>query len=98
MIAPLAKLIDWYALQVAAMVRSVPKCARGDSKLTKAILTGPDFIPSENRPAELEFKSEQPFHIPIAATVRVCGKQRRSRKGRDESPGTSRSDSQRRVM
>ena len=57
MIAPLAKFIDWSALQFAAMLPSIRKCARGDSKLTKAIefLNGPDFIPavpapvSENR-------------------------------------------------
>ena len=36
MIAPLAKFIDWYALQVAAMLSSVRKCARGDSKLAEA--------------------------------------------------------------
>jgi hypothetical protein len=35
MIAPLAKFIDWYALQVAAMLPSIRKCARGDSKLTE---------------------------------------------------------------
>jgi len=57
MIARLAKFIDWYALQVAAMLPSIRKCARGDSKLREAIgfLNGPDFIPAESNPADLEF-------------------------------------------
>ena len=57
MIAPLAKFIDWYAIQVAAMLPSIRKCARGDSKLTEAIefLNGPNFIPAESNPADLEF-------------------------------------------
>ena len=66
MIAPLAKLIDWYVLQVAAMFPSIRKCARGDSKLTEAVefLNGPDFIPAESKPAELEFTSEIHFKFP----------------------------------
>jgi hypothetical protein len=56
MIAPLANFIDWYFLQVAAMLPSIRKCARGDSELTEAIefLNGPNFIPAESNPAELE--------------------------------------------
>ena len=63
MIAPLAEFIDWYALQVAAMLPSIRKCARGNSKLTEAIefLNGPNFIPAESKPAELEFKSKIHF-------------------------------------
>ena len=34
--AALAKLMDWHALQVAAMLPSFQECARGDSKLTEA--------------------------------------------------------------
>jgi hypothetical protein len=36
MIAPLAKLMDWHALQVAAMLPCIRKCATRDSKLTEA--------------------------------------------------------------
>src|ERR1017187_1563199 len=63
MIAPLAKFIDWYALQVAAMLPSIRKCARGVSKLTEAIgfLNGPDFIPAESKSAELQFTSNIHF-------------------------------------
>ena len=66
MIAPLANFIDWSALQVAAMLPSVRKCARGDSKLTEAVefLNGPNFIPAESRPAELEFTSKIHFTFP----------------------------------
>src|SRR4051812_24831004 len=66
MIAPLAKSIDWWALQVAAFLPAIRKCARGDSKLTEAIelLNGPKFIPSESKPAELEFTSNIHFKFP----------------------------------
>jgi dienelactone hydrolase len=66
MIAPLAKLMDWSALQAAAMLPSIRKCARGDSKLTEAVefLNGPNFIPAESKPAELEFKSNIHFTFP----------------------------------
>ncbi len=66
MIAPLAKLIDWYVLQVAAMLPSIRKCARGDSKLAEAVefLNWPNFIPAETKPAELEFTSNSHFKFP----------------------------------
>jgi pimeloyl-ACP methyl ester carboxylesterase len=66
MIAPLAKFIDWYSLQVAALLPSVRKCARGASKLTEAMefLNGPNFIPAESTPADLEFKSRIHFNFP----------------------------------
>jgi len=66
MIAPLAKFIEWSALQVAAMLPSFRKCARGDSQLTEAVefLNGPNFIPAESKPAELEFKSKIHFTFP----------------------------------
>jgi pimeloyl-ACP methyl ester carboxylesterase len=66
MIAPLAKFIDWYSLQVAAMLPSIRKCARGDSKLTEAMefLNGPNFIPAESKPAELKFRSNIHFEFP----------------------------------
>ena len=71
MIAPLAKFIDWYALRFAAMLPSIRKCARGDSKLAEAIglLNGPNFIPVESRPVELEFKSNIHFTFP---SPRLC--------------------------
>ena len=66
MIEPLAKFIDWHALQFAAMLPSIQKCASGDSKLTEAVefLNGPNFIPAESDPANLEFKSKIRFSFP----------------------------------
>src|ERR1700677_3843507 len=66
MIAPLAKFIDWYFLQAVWMLPSFRKCARSDSKLTEAVefLSGPNFIPAESSPAELEFKSKIHFIFP----------------------------------
>ena len=67
MIAPLAKFIDWWALQVASVfLISARKCDRGNSKLTEAIefLNGPNFIPAESKPAQLEFTSNILFKFP----------------------------------
>jgi pimeloyl-ACP methyl ester carboxylesterase len=66
MIAPIAKFVDWCALQFAAMLPSIRKCARGDSKLAEAVefLNGPNFIPAESRPAALEFTSNIHFTFP----------------------------------
>ena len=66
MIAPLAKFIDWSALQAAAMLPSIRKCAKGDSKLTEAIefLNGANFIPAESKPADPEFTSNIHFRFP----------------------------------
>jgi hypothetical protein len=66
MLAPLAKFIDWYALQFVATFPSIRKCARGESKLTEAVefLNGPDFIPAGSKPAELELRSKIHFTFP----------------------------------
>lgn len=67
MIAPLAKFIDWYALQAASVLLiSARKCDRGNSKLAEAIefLNGPNFIPAESKPVELEFTSNLLFKFP----------------------------------
>lgn len=66
MIAPLARFIDRYALQVATLLPSIRKCARGDSKLAEAVefLNGPKFIPEDSQPAELKFTSNTHFNFP----------------------------------
>ena len=67
MIAPLAKFIDWYALQAASVfIISARKCDRGNTKLAEAVefLNGPNFIPAESKPAELEFTSNIHFKFP----------------------------------
>ncbi len=67
MLAPLAKFIDWYAIQAASLlIISARKCDRGNIKLAEAVefLNGPDFIPAESKPAELEFTSNVHFKFP----------------------------------
>jgi hypothetical protein len=58
MIAPIAKLIDWSVLQIGGLrfMRREPVNER-DLKLEKAVkfLVGPDFIPAESQPAQLDF-------------------------------------------
>ncbi len=61
MIAPLAKFIDRSALQIGGVMlrQSVRREAAndGDLKLEQAVqfLNGPDFIPAESRPAQIDF-------------------------------------------
>jgi len=67
MIAPLAKFIDWCALQAASVILiSARRCDRSNFKLAEAVefLNGPDFIPAESKPAELEFTSDIHFKFP----------------------------------
>ena len=62
MIAPLAKFIDWSALQVvfAFWLRSV---STSKWKLEEALefLNGPDFIPAASDPAQIEFDGPRHF-------------------------------------
>jgi len=78
MIAPLAKFIDWSALQIcfAMLPQSVWREAANerDLKMEQAVqfLNGPDFIPAESQPAQLDFGPDAPgerFRFP---TPRPC--------------------------
>jgi pimeloyl-ACP methyl ester carboxylesterase len=62
-IAPLAKSIDWCVIQAATVSDSARKCDKNNTKLTDAIdyLNGPNFIPADSKPAELEFTSDIHF-------------------------------------
>ena len=67
MIAPLAKFIDWYAIQVASVLLiSARERDRSNSGLAEAMefLTGPDFLPAESKSARLEFTSDLHFKFP----------------------------------
>ena len=66
MIAPLAKFIDQCVLQAFPLGISPRKCDQNNTKLTEAIefLKGPDFIPADSKPAELEFTSDIHFTFP----------------------------------
>jgi pimeloyl-ACP methyl ester carboxylesterase len=68
MIAPLAKLMDWSAIQVSSLMMSANDL---NSKVEEAIqfLKGPDFIPAESQPAQVEFNGALHFTFP---TPRPC--------------------------
>ena len=78
MIAPLAKFIDWSVLQIgcAMLPQSMwrESVNERDLKLEQAVqfLNGPDFIPAESQPAQLDFGPDAPggrFRFP---TPRPC--------------------------
>ena len=71
--ASLAKFIDWSVLQIcyAMLPQSVwrESANERDLKLEQAVqfLNGPDFIPAESQPAQLDFGPDAPggrFHFP----------------------------------
>src|SRR5205085_85543 len=68
MIAPLAKLMDWSAIQAATLMMPADDL---NSKLDEAIrfLKGLDFIPTETQPAQVEFNGALHFTFP---TPRPC--------------------------
>jgi pimeloyl-ACP methyl ester carboxylesterase len=63
MIAPLAKFIDWSALQMAYVVAPLRHAPRPKWKLEEALefLNGPDFIPAASDPAQMEFSLLRDF-------------------------------------
>ena len=63
MIAPLAKLIDWSALQLAYIVGPLRHAPRPKWKLEEALefLNGPDFMPAASDPARIEFDGQRNF-------------------------------------
>jgi acetyl esterase/lipase len=70
MLAPLAKFLDWSAIQIV-WGRRVKSLLKGNGqppnpKLEEALqfLKGPDFIPVESPPARLEFTDARNFRFP----------------------------------
>jgi len=63
MIAPLAKLIDWSALQMAYVVAPLRHAPESKWRLAEAIefLNGPDFFPAASDPARIEFDGQTHF-------------------------------------
>src|SRR6266498_2362178 len=76
MIAPLAKFIDWSALQMAYVVAPLRHAPRPKWKLEEALefLNGPDFIPAASDPAQIECDGPRHFKFP---TPRPCEVQHR---------------------
>ena len=66
MIAPVAKLIDWSALQLAYVVAPLRHAPESKWRLTEALdfLNGPDFIPAANDPARIDFDGPRHFRFP----------------------------------
>lgn len=71
MIAPLAKFLDWSAIQYVALMMPANTFTR-NPRLEEAaqFLQGPDFIPVESQPAQVEFNGPLDFRFP---TPRRCG-------------------------
>jgi Alpha/beta hydrolase domain containing 18 len=72
MIAPLAKFIDWTALQMASItgLRHAPKA---EWKLEEALefLNGPNFIPAASNAAQIEFDGPLQFKFPTPRPGKV---------------------------
>src|SRR5580658_3765784 len=66
MIAPLAKFIDWSALQMAYAVVGLRHAPRPKWRLAEALefLNGPDFFPAASDPARIEFDGRRHFKFP----------------------------------
>jgi hypothetical protein len=73
MIAPLAKFIDWSALQMAYVVAPLRHAPRPKWKLEEALefLNGPDFIPAASDPARIEFDGPRHFKFPTPRPGKV---------------------------
>ena len=68
MIAPLAKLMDWSAIQLMTLMMPANEC---DWRLEEALgfLKGPDFVSTDSQPAQVEFNGPVHFRFP---TPRPC--------------------------
>src|SRR4026208_2342003 len=68
MIAPYEKLIDWSAIQIMTLMMPANQ---DNPRLEEAVqfLNGPDFVPTDSQPAQVEFKGRLHFRFP---TPRAC--------------------------
>jgi pimeloyl-ACP methyl ester carboxylesterase len=68
MMAPLAKLMDWSAIQIVALMKPAEPC---NPRLEEALqfLKGPNFVPTDGQPAQVEFNGPLHFRFP---TPRPC--------------------------
>jgi pimeloyl-ACP methyl ester carboxylesterase len=73
MIAPLAKFIDWSALQMAYAVVGLRHVPKPKWKLEEALefLNGPDFIPAASDPPRIEFDGPRHFRFPTPRPSKV---------------------------
>jgi pimeloyl-ACP methyl ester carboxylesterase len=73
MIAPLAKFIDWSALQMAYAVTPLRHSPESKWRLAESLefLNGPDFIPAASDPARIEFDGRRHFRFPTPLPCEV---------------------------
>jgi pimeloyl-ACP methyl ester carboxylesterase len=73
MIAPLARFIDWSALQMAYVFAPLRHAPKPKWKLEEALefLNGPDFIPAASDPARIEFDGPRHFKFPTPRPGKV---------------------------
>src|SRR4051812_30196086 len=73
MIAPLAKFVDWSALQMAYVVAPLRHAPKPKWKLEEALefLNGPDFISAASDPARIKFDGPRHFKFPTPRTGQV---------------------------
>ena len=73
MIAPLAKFIDWSALQMAYVVAGLRHAPKPKWKLEEALefLNGTDFIPAASNAAQIEFDGPRHFTFPTPCPGKV---------------------------
>jgi pimeloyl-ACP methyl ester carboxylesterase len=64
MIAPLAKLMDWSAIQAVSVMIPPDHMQHPRLEETLEFLKGPEFIPDESQPAQIEFNGPHDFHFP----------------------------------
>ena len=67
MIAPLAKLMDWSAIQAVTLMMPPDSMQRPRLEEALEFLKGPEFIPNDSQPARVEFDpdgSGTQFHFP----------------------------------
>jgi dienelactone hydrolase len=66
MIAPLARFIDWSAIQLASVVAPVRDVPESKWRLAEALefLNGPGFFPAASDPARVEFEGRRHFRFP----------------------------------
>ena len=64
--APLAKFIDWSALQIVYAVIGLKHAPKPKWKLEEAVefLNGPDFMPAASEPSRIEFDGPRDFRFP----------------------------------
>src|SRR4030095_2466455 len=70
MIAPLEKFIDWSSVQVMTLMMPAKEY---DWRLEEALrfLKGPDFVPTDSQPAQVEFNGpvHSAFPLPVGFSV-----------------------------